>query len=81
MTEGTFEALNRCIQVFTTNETSWDSVRGKIYGNTLVIESQNTNSEDEISWMVIGERHDQHMFDTEWTDSCGRVITEPELAE
>jgi hypothetical protein len=30
-----------------------------------------------ISWMVIGERKDQHMINTEWTDENGRVITEP----
>jgi hypothetical protein len=79
MTQGTFEALNRCVRIFTTNETSWDAVRGKVCGNMVVIESQNNTSEDEISWMVIGERQDQHMFDTEWTDNEGRVITEPEL--
>jgi hypothetical protein len=28
--------------------------------------------------MVVGERHDQHMKDTEWTDSDGKVIVEPE---
>jgi hypothetical protein len=67
--------------VFTTNESSWDNVKGKVCGNTLIIESQNTNSEDEVSWMVIGERQDQHMYETDWTDNCGRVITEPELAE
>lgn len=79
MTQGTFEALNRCVRIFTTNETSWDAVRGKVYGNVVVIESQNNTSEDEISWMVIGERQDQHMFDTDWTDNEGKVITEPEL--
>jgi hypothetical protein len=79
MTEGTFEALNRCVRIFTTNETSWSAVRGKVCGNMVVIESQDNTSEDEISWMVIGERQDQHMFDTEWTDSEGRVITEPEI--
>ena len=79
MTQGTFEALNRCVRIFTTNETSWDAVRGKVCGNMVIIESQNNTSEDKISWMVIGERHDQHMFDTEWTDNEGRVITEPEL--
>jgi hypothetical protein len=79
MTEGTFEALNRCSQVFTTNESSWDAIRGKLYGNILVIESQNTESQDEVSWMVIGERQDEHMYETEWTDETGRVITEPEV--
>ena len=79
MTEGTFEALNRCVRIFTTNESSWSAVRGRVCRNIVLIESQDNTSEDEISWMVIGERHDQHMFDTEWTDSDARVITEPEL--
>jgi hypothetical protein len=79
MTEGTFEALNRCVRIFTTNESSWSAVRGRVCGNMVLIESQDNTSEDEISWMVIGERQDQHMFETEWTDAQGRVITEPEI--
>jgi hypothetical protein len=81
MTEGTFLALNRCLRVFTTNETSWDQVKGRVIGNILIVESQNTESNDEISWMVIGERQDEHMLETEWTDEQGRVITEPEIVE
>jgi hypothetical protein len=77
MTEGTFEALNRNIRVFTSNETSWDNVRGKVVGNILTIECQNTESTDKVSWLVIGERQDEHMMDTEWTDSNGKVIVEP----
>ena len=68
MTEGTFTALNRETQVFTTNETSWDAVKGKIEGNLLTITCQNSNSNDEISWMVIGERQDEHIRNTGWTD-------------
>ena len=30
-----------------------------------------------ISWLVIGERKDKHMYDTDWTDENGRVIVEP----
>jgi hypothetical protein len=77
MTEGTFEALCREVQCFTTNESGWDLVKGKVIGNIIYIESQNPNSTDEISWMVIGERKDKHMMDTEWTDDNGRVIVEP----
>jgi len=77
MTEGTFEALNRNIRVFTSNETSWDNVRGKVEGNILTIECQNTESTDEISWLVIGERQDEHIMDTDWTDENGKVIVEP----
>ena len=77
MTEGTFEALCREVQCFTTNESGWDLVKGKVIGNIIYIESQNINSTDEISWMVIGERKDKHIMDTEWTDDNGRVIVEP----
>jgi hypothetical protein len=27
--------------------------------------------------MVIGERKDKHMYDTDWTDENGKVIVEP----
>ena len=77
MTEGTFEALCREVQCFTTNENGWDLVKGKVIGNIIYIESQNPNSTDEISWMVIGERKDTHMMDTKWTDEQGKVIVEP----
>jgi hypothetical protein len=81
MTEGTFEALCREVQCFTTNETGWDAVKGKVTGNILTIESQNTESTDEISWMVVGERQDEHMIYTEWTDDEGKVIVEPLITE
>jgi len=77
MTEGTFEVLCREVQCFTTNESGWDLVKGKVIGNIIYIESQNTNSTDEISWMVIGERKDKHIMDTDWTDENGKVIVEP----
>jgi hypothetical protein len=77
MTEGTFEALCREVQCFTTNESGWDLVKGKVIGNIIYIESQNTKSSDEISWMVIGERKDKHMMDTSWTNENGKVIVEP----
>ena len=77
MTEGTFVLLNRGIKAFTSNESDWDAVRGKVDGNILTIECQNPESNATVNWLVIGERHDQHMYDTEWTDENGRVITEP----
>lgn len=80
MTEGTFVALNRCIRVFTSNESDWDMVRGSVTGNQLTIESNNSSSVACVSWLVIGERCDKHMFDTDWTDDNGRVIVEPETA-
>jgi hypothetical protein len=77
MTEGTFEALCREVQCFTTNESGWTAIRGKVTGNILTIQAQDSTCTDEISWMVIGERKDKHMMDTEWTDENGKVIVEP----
>jgi len=77
MTEGTFVLLNGNIQCFTSNESGWTAIRGKVEGNILTIEAQDAECTDIISWLVIGERIDQHMIDTAWTDENGRVITEP----
>lgn len=77
MTEGTFVALNRNIRVFTSNETDWEPVRGSVTENILSISCRDTNCSDKVSWMVVGERHDQHMMDTEWTNEEGQVIVEP----
>jgi hypothetical protein len=77
MTVGTFVLINGEIQVFTSNESDWDAVRGRVEGNKVIIECQNTQSTATISWLVIGERQDKHMYDTEWTDENGKVIVEP----
>ena len=77
MTEGTFVLLCRDVQCFTSNETDWDAVRGSVSGNILTIECQNQTSTAMVSWLVIGERQDKHMMDTDWTDKNGKVIVEP----
>jgi hypothetical protein len=76
MTEGTFESLNKDIQCFTSNETGWDPVKGKVVGNILTIESINTESSDTISWMVIGERKDDYYTNSTMTDENGKLIVE-----
>jgi hypothetical protein len=77
MTEGTFVTLCRDVQCFTTNESDWTAVRGSVTGNILTIEAEDNTSTAGISWMVIGERKDKHMMDTDWTDDNGKVIVEP----
>jgi hypothetical protein len=77
MTEGTFVLLNRDVQCFTTNEAGWTAVRGSVSGNILTVEAQDNTCTDTVSWLVIGERQDQHMYDTDWTDENGKVIVEP----
>ena len=77
MTEGTFVALCRDVQCFTTNESDWTAVKGSISGNILTIQAQDPTSMATVSWMVIGERHDKTIMDTYWTDADGNVILEP----
>ena len=77
MTDGTFVALNREVQCFTSNETGWTAIKGSVSGNTLTITAQENTCADTISWLVVGERKDAHMYDTEWTDDNGKVIVEP----
>jgi hypothetical protein len=77
MTEGTFVALNRETQFFITNQSGWNNIKGSLHGNILTIEAEDTNSTDTIAWMVVGERQDKHIKETDWTDSNGKPILEP----
>lgn len=77
MTEGTFVALCTDVQCFTSNESNWDAVKGSVAGNILTINCQNSSSTATISWMVVGERQDQQILDTNLTDENGKVIVEP----
>tara|TARA_S200000501_G_scaffold315072_1_gene307272 strand:+ start:306 stop:3926 length:3621 start_codon:yes stop_codon:yes gene_type:complete len=78
MSDGTFSLLCRNIQCFTSNETGWDAVKASVSNNTLTINCQNTNSSDEISWMVIAERKDSNYIDSDVTDENGLYKTESE---
>ena len=81
MTSGTWVLLCRDEQVFTSNETGWNHVRGSVSGATLSIQCEESDCTDTVSWMVVAERRDQHMLDTDWTDEDGRPIIEPEKPE
>ena len=78
MTEGTFVALNRDVQCFTTNETGWTNVKGSVTGNQLTIIAQDNTCTDTISWMVIGERQDEGLKQMNSTDADGKLILEPD---
>ena len=81
MTNGTFVALNRDIQVFTTNESDWNPVKGSVSGNVLTITCQDNQSTDTVSWMVIGERQDDTIKESTLTDANGYLVVEPENYE
>lgn len=77
MSEGTFVLLCRDVQCFTSNEEDWTLVKGRVAGNILTITAQDPTSRAKIGWLVVGERCDPHMYETEWTDENGKVIVEP----
>ena len=77
MTEGTFVLLCDDVQCFTSNESDWDAVKGSVSENILTIECENSSSTAEIAWMVVADRKDEHIMDTEWTDENGKPIVEP----
>ena len=78
MTDGTWELLCRDPQVWVQNEDGLTQVRGSVSGSTLTITAQDGDCTDTVSWLVVAERQDEHMMDTNWTDNNGRVIVEPE---
>ena len=76
MTEGTFEVLCADVQCFTSNEDGWTALKGAVTGNVLTITAQDNTCTDTVSWMVIGERKDAKMIESEWADNDGKLIVE-----
>ena len=76
MTEGTWIKLNREPQFFLQNMNGWDRLKGEVIENELFIYCENKTSEDLISYMVIGERHDDEIKQLQITDNSGRLIPE-----
>jgi hypothetical protein len=78
MRPGTFTALNKNHQFFLQNVSDFDRVKGHLDGETLNIESENPASNSFVSWMVVGERQDEHMRDLacDMTNDNGSVLTE-----
>jgi alpha-tubulin suppressor-like RCC1 family protein len=76
MTQGTFQALTRDVQLFITNESSWDSVKGSVDGNIITIESENPESNASASWIVVAERNDRMFIESNLTNDDGVFIVE-----
>ena len=76
MTTGTWVLLCRDEQCFTSNETGWHHVRGSVTGSTLTIDCEEV-CDDTVAWMVVANRKDTHIMETDWTDEEGYPIVEP----
>jgi hypothetical protein len=81
MTEGTFVLLCDNVQCFTSNESDWKAVKGSVSGNILTIECEDSSSTADVSWMVVGDRQDEHIMNAKWTDENGKPIIEPEKVD
>jgi len=69
------------VQVFTSNETSWHRVRGRVEGANVIVECEDPDCTDEINWLVVAERQDDAIYQSSMTDDNGKVILEPEKAQ
>jgi hypothetical protein len=76
MTSGTWEKLNRNPDIFLQNLEGWSRLKGKINGSVLEIECEDEDCTDLISWMVVAERQDQHIMNSNMSDGEGRLILE-----
>lgn len=76
MSEGTFVALTKDAQSFTSNESDWTPVRSSVSGNILSIEAQDNTATSNVSWMVIAKRKDASALTEGTADSNGEFITE-----
>ena len=52
-------------------------MKGSVSGNILTITAQDNSCTDTISWMVVGERQDDKIKQSELTTADGDLITEP----
>jgi hypothetical protein len=80
MTPGTFPALNTNYQLYLQNNATYDVVKGTINESTINIECENIIDEIEVDWLVVGERHDEHVISTPLTDSDGNLICEHDMS-
>jgi hypothetical protein len=81
MTEGCFVLINKNIQVFVSNNETFDKVIGSVVGNKLTVTSDNVNASCFIDWLVIGERNDNEIINNASTSSNGSIIVEIDREE
>jgi hypothetical protein len=78
MRKGTFKVLTRNPQVFNPqNETGWSAIHATVQAGDIVIQCQDTNSADTVSWLVIAERADANYLHSGSVDAGGTFVAEP----
>jgi hypothetical protein len=75
MAPGTFEALTQDAQCFTSNNETWDRVRGQVIGGELEILCE-ADHPVTVDWMVVAERADAYIKSAKGTDKNGHLLVE-----
>jgi len=79
LTAGTWATLCREPQLFLQNNEDWTQIKGEISTEGVItITAKISTSTATIEWLVVAERKDPHIYNTDWTDSEGKPILEPE---
>lgn len=76
MEEGTFYSLTKNPQLFLQNDSGFDRLRGDVISGSVQIYSENNQSTDTISWMVVAERNDKDITESPLYDKYGNYRTE-----
>ena len=79
MAIGTFAALNSNPFLYLRNNQTFDNVIGYIDNGIIKVNCENISEDIEIEWMVIGERKDNAIKNTQLTDNQGRLLCERQL--
>jgi len=78
LVDDTWDALTRDPQVWVSNASGWEQVRGTVTDGILTLETQDpTATGVEVNWLIAAERQDDHIKETNWTDDDGNPILEP----
>jgi hypothetical protein len=75
---GTFESLARSPQCWASSDESFATVKARVVGNLLSLESEDPDYRGDVSWLVIAERNDPTIRASGDMDEDGRFRVERE---
>ncbi len=76
MEEGTFYSFTKNPQLFLQNDSGFDRLKGNVISGSVQIYSENNQSTDVISWMVVAERNDKDITESPLYDKYGNYRPE-----
>jgi len=76
MEEGTFNSFTKNPQLFLQNDSGFDRLKGNVVSGSVEIYSENNQSTDIVSWMVVAERNDKDITESPLYDKYGNYRTE-----